>query len=113
VVGLSGETAEYVRQTRQWVDTLSDEPLGIFPVLNAPTDGSQGPGRDDLAREQWELIRACYRVNFRWMPKMYDDGQRAAGVGRGRRILMQLLGRGQAALWKSLLMIRTRRADGR
>ena len=113
VLGLSGETTEHVRLTREWVDTLSDEPLGIFPVLNAPTDGSQGPGRDDLAREQWELIRACYRINFRWIPRMYDDGQRASGVGIGRRTLMQLLGRGHAALWKTLLMIRTRRADDR
>ncbi|MFO7898318.1 MAG: hypothetical protein R6V58_04570 [Planctomycetota bacterium] len=108
VVALPGETGEQVRRTREWAESLADERLAIFPVLYAPTDGSPALRGRDLSREQWTLIRACYRINFRWIPRMYADSQRAAGVPAARRLLMQALGRGQAAVWRAQLAIRTR-----
>ncbi|MFW6108105.1 MAG: hypothetical protein ACOC70_02775, partial [bacterium] len=108
VVALPGETDEHVRRTHAWVASLADEPLAIFPVLYAPTDGSPTVRGRDLTREQWTLIRACYRINFTWIPRMYADSQRAAAVPAARRVLMQTLGRAQAALWRVQLATRAR-----
>ena len=33
----------------------------------------------------WALIKACYRLNFRWVPWFYRDNQAAAGVPLARR----------------------------
>jgi len=102
LLGLPGEREEDVRATLAWVRALSGERIAIFPVLYAPIDGSAGPRASDLTRAHWELIRSCYRLNFRWVPRMYWDNQAAAGVPVGRRLLVQVLGRGQVVQWQSL-----------
>ncbi len=103
MMGLPGERPEHVRASVDWVEALAHEPLTVFPVLYAPIDGAATPGRRDLTPAHWELIDRCYDVNFREVPRMVWDNQRAAGVGVGRRMLMQMLGRGQIVQWKMLL----------
>lgn len=110
IIGLPGEREEDLRHAREWVETLKDERLAIFPVVYAPVDGTQEMGQDDLKRSHWQLLRACYHVNTRWIPKMYWDNQRAGGVSLGRRLAVQALGRLQAAQWKGLLAYRCWRA---
>jgi len=109
VVGLPGETQEDIRRTVAWVRSMSDENLSIFPLIYAPINGTPPPTARSLSRLQWQLIRTCYRLNFKRIPRMYWDSQRAARVGLARRCLMQVLGRGQALLWKVLLAWRSRR----
>ncbi len=108
MIGLPDETPRHVQLTLEWVRKLADERLAIFPLLHAPVDGTAAPaGASSL---HWELIRACYAINFRRVPSMYWDNQRGAGVGLMKRCLMQMLGRGQIAQWKLLLAWRAARS---
>ncbi|MCY2987103.1 MAG: radical SAM protein [Planctomycetota bacterium] len=103
VIGLPGERDEHLQDTLAWVESLADQRLAVFPVLYAPVDGSPplNPGR--LRPLHWALIRACYRLNFRWVPWFHRDNQAAAGVPFARRMALQLLGYGQILQWQSLL----------
>jgi len=107
VLGVPGETPEDVRATLAWVESLRGERLAIFPMLNAPIDGTPPPGPRDLTALHWRLIRACYRFNFAWVPRMYWDNQSAAGVGLLRRALTQVMGQGQMLEWKTLFALRS------
>ncbi len=107
---MPGETPEHVQMALDWVESLSDEPLTIFPVIYAPIDGGEPPGRDDLTPLHWRLIRRCYAANFREVPRMFWDGQTAAGVPLGRRLALQALGRGQMVRWHVLFAWRGWRA---
>ncbi|MHB9132470.1 MAG: B12-binding domain-containing radical SAM protein [Armatimonadota bacterium] len=102
VVGLPGESKEDVLHTLAWVKALSRERISIFPVLYAPVDGGKGVTTSDLKPWHWQLIKACYRLNFTWIPRMYWDNQVGAGVPVWRRILLQMLGRGQVLEWNAL-----------
>ena len=99
MIGIPGETIEDIRKTQAWITALGNEIIAIFPVLYAPMDGSQRIGRSALHREHWQLIRSCYNLNFRWIPKMYWDNQRGAGVPLFRRFLLQMLGYAQVVEW--------------
>lgn len=103
LIGLPNETEEDVRRTLAWVESLSEEAITIFPVLYAPIDQTAGPSSRQLTRLHWQLIRTCYRLNFRWIPRMYWDNQAAAGVSLAKRLTLQCLGRGQVLQWKGLL----------
>jgi len=108
---LPGETEAHVQRTLDWVEGLADEPLTIFPMLYAPIDGSPVPTRADLTSMHWRLIKRCYDVNFREVPRMFFDGQTAAGVPLARRLALQALGFGQIALWSALFAWRGWRAE--
>jgi radical SAM superfamily enzyme YgiQ (UPF0313 family) len=102
MIGLPGERDEHIEQTLTWVESMSNERISIFPVLYAPVDGGQPPDPRKLRPLHWALIKACYRLNFRWVPWIYADNQAAAGVPWARRALLQLMGRGQMLQWKIL-----------
>ncbi len=102
MIGLPGEREEHLRETLDWVQSLGDERMAVFPVLYAPLDGGPPPDPRRLSRTHWALIRACYRLNFRWVPWLYADNQAAAGVPRLRSAALQLMGRGQIVQWKAL-----------
>ncbi len=100
ILGLPDETPQHVQLTLDWVRGLAHLPVTVFPVLHAPIN--RAPAPRSLSPLHWELIRTCYRLNFRWIPRMYWDSQRAAGVSLPRRCMMQLMGIGQIAQWKTL-----------
>jgi radical SAM superfamily enzyme YgiQ (UPF0313 family) len=102
MIGLPGERDEHVRETLAWVQSLSNERMAVFPVLYAPVDGASPPDPRKLRAAHWSLIKACYRLNFRWVPWIYGDNQAAAGVPLFRRAGLQLLGYGQIVQWKAL-----------
>jgi radical SAM superfamily enzyme YgiQ (UPF0313 family) len=103
VIGLPGETDEQLRETLAWVQSLGGQRLAIFPVLFAPVDGAPPPDPRGLRPLHWALIRACYRLNFRWVPWFYRDNQAAAGTPLLRRTALQLMGYGQILQWRTLL----------
>ena len=112
LLALPGETPDDLKQTHRWSEELLDDPtladaLGVFPLAYAPVDGVPAP---PLTRAHWNLLRDCWRRNFPRMAKLYAEQQRAAGVGRGRRLLIQLLGKGQEAQWRGLFAWRHWRA---
>ncbi len=111
ILRLPGECGDDVQRSLDWVDGLAGEPLMIFPMLYAPIDGSPPPTRNDLTRAHWRLIERCYGFNFREVPRMFFDGQTAAGVPVGRRLALQALGFGQVALWSALFAWRGWQAE--
>jgi len=104
LIGLPGETDDDVRATLDWVRSLSDERLSVFPMLHAPIDGAEPALR--LNALHWRLIRECYRLNFRWIPRLYWDNQTNGGVGLPRRWATQVLARGQILQWRTLFAVR-------
>ena len=113
LIGLPGERDEHVQQTLDWVESLSDQRLAVFPLLYAPLDGQSPPDPRGLRPLHWELIQACYRLNFRNVPWIYRDNQAAAGVSFFRRALLQTMGYGQVLQWKILLAYHHHRARRR
>lgn len=103
MLGLPGETVEDVIRTQEWVSRFRHARLAIFPLVYAPIDGSRPPEARGLTARHWQLVRTCYRLNFRWIPRLYWDNQGGAGVSIGRRLILRLLGVGQIAQWESLL----------
>ncbi|MDD2707681.1 MAG: radical SAM protein [Verrucomicrobiae bacterium] len=109
VLGLPGETEDDVRKTLEWVERLGDVAVMIFPMFYAPLDGAPPVKMKSLRRIHWRLFRACYRLNFKWTPRMYADHQRAAGIGWGKRTLLQTLGRMQTWQWQARFKIQNSR----
>jgi len=76
---------------------------GFFPLFSIIL-GLPGETPGDLARtmtrRHLDLYAACYEINFRWIPRLYWDNQRAGGVGRLRRTLIQMLGRAEIRAWR-------------
>ncbi len=102
MVGLPGERDEDLRRTLEWVLDMRRERLAIFPMFLAPLGTQSGtalPARDEFTRLQWQLIRASYASNFKWVPYMYRDNQRAAGTAPVKRLLLQALGCGKTLQW--------------
>ena len=112
ILGLRGETEDDVRRTLDWVKSLLSERLAVFPLLYAPVDGGRPFTAQHLTDLHWRLITTCYKLNFKWIPRMYWDNQRAGGVGLATRCVLHLLGRGQILLWKALFASRSRRSRG-
>lgn len=102
IMCLPGETEAHVRAALDWVESLADEPLTIFPVLYAPIDGAAPPDRAALTRLHWRLLQRCYDINFREVPRMLWDNQAAVGTPLLPRIALQVLGRGRIVQWRSL-----------
>ncbi|MDP6438428.1 MAG: radical SAM protein [Candidatus Brocadiia bacterium] len=111
MVGLPGEAPDDVEETIRWVGRLGDERLAVFPLLHAPVDGRSRPlCAADMSGAHWRLFRLCYRLNFRWVPRLYWENQSEAGAPLWRRLVLQAMGRGQALWWKGLFAWRS---DGR
>jgi radical SAM superfamily enzyme YgiQ (UPF0313 family) len=108
--GLAGETPADLERTLSWVRRLSGERLAIFPLFNAPLSAAAAPfGLKDMSAAHWRLFRACYDLNFRWIPRLLWDNQSAAGVPLWRRSMLQTLGRAQTLAWKCLFAARSGR----
>jgi len=103
VLGLPGETPDDVARTRKLVDWLDDQRAIVFPVFHEPVR----PGDDDkrftvssLTLAHLDLYQACYEINFRRVPKLYWDNQRAGGVSWFKRAMVQVLGKTEVRGWR-------------
>lgn len=111
VLGMPGETPADVERTLEWVEALGDMRAAVFPMFMAPlAPGAEGFGIQDMTRLHWRLVKACYRLNFRWTPRLVWNNQARAGVPWWRRATLQVLGRGQVAWWKALFFWHGRKA---
>lgn len=110
VVGLPGETEEDAFKTLEWVRDIRRLRISVFPVLFAPVDGSRGIRACDMSPNHWRLMQTAYNLNFKWIPRMYWDNQTGAGVPLAKRLLLQGMGNGQVAEWKTIMAYRLLRS---
>ena len=102
ILGLPGETPDDISRTLKLVGQLTREQAVIFPIFYEPI----GPGLGkpftlaDMRADHLELYRTCYENNFKRVPKLFWDNQRAAGVGFAKRALLQVLGLGETRAWR-------------
>ena len=105
ILGLPGETGEDVVRTLRLVEKLSERPLVVFPIFYEPI----GPKEEyhgkrftleSMTSEHFRLFTTCYELNFKWVPRLYWDNQRAGGVGLFRRLCVQALGRAEIYRWR-------------
>jgi len=104
ILGLPGETPDDIHRTLELVKDLSAQPVLIFPIFYEPPGRRADLGeRFDLTRmreDHLDLFTTCYEINFKNVPPMFWDNQRAGGVSWLRRMLMQMLGRTEIISWR-------------
>ena len=110
VMGLPGETRLDIERTLRWLETLGDLRAAVFPVFHAPLEVNQPRfGIRDMTPAHWRLFRACYGLNFKWIPRLFWDNQTRGGVSLTWRLMVQMLGWGQEWWWKLLFIWRSGR----
>ena len=105
ILGLPGETGEDVARTLRLVKDLEKAQAVIFPIFYEPLSSEEiEQGQrftlDKMTTDHLELYRTCYEINFKRVPKLFFDNQRAAGVSVTKRALMQTLGKREVAFWR-------------
>ena len=105
VLGLPGETGADVERTIKLVEYLKEKPAVIFPIFYEPLrkeDIAEGNKftLKKLRVDHLELYSKCYEINFKKIPSLYWDNQRAGGVPWATRTLVQMLGKIEAAQWR-------------
>ncbi|MCY2923969.1 MAG: hypothetical protein NT031_00755 [Planctomycetota bacterium] len=102
ILGLPGETPADVAATLALVRRLAQQPVVIFQIFHEPFRAGAGEpfAVPDMRADHLELYTTCYELNFRNVPAMFADNQRAGGVSWCKRTLVQLLGRGEIHAWR-------------
>lgn len=105
ILGLPGETPDDVAATLKLVKFLENQNAVVFPVFYEPLSAEQIAGDfaftvDKMTAEHLELYSSCYEINFRKVPLLFRDNQRAGGVSWFKRTAMQLLGKTEVRAWR-------------
>ncbi|HVR73852.1 MAG TPA: radical SAM protein [Planctomycetota bacterium] len=114
ILGLPGETPDDVARTLKLVKHLAAQRAVVFPIFHEPVL-EEHPMRGEpfnlrqMRLDHLELYIACYEINFKWVPRLYWDNQRAGEVHLLRRMLIQALGRLEVRSWRKNFA-RTRKA---
>jgi len=105
VMGLPGETGRDVARTLKFVRFLENQRAAVFPVFYEPFRAEQIQAGEGFSLKKFrpdhlELLRNCYEINFRQIPRLFWDNQRAGGVGWLKRAAMQTLGKAEVFSWR-------------
>lgn len=105
ILGLPGETPDDVAKTLALVRYLATRRCVVFPIFHEPVlaEHPRRGHRFDITHmraDHLELYIACYEINFRWVPRLYWDNQRAGGVPLWKRLAVQALGRAEILNWR-------------
>lgn len=106
ILGLPGETPDDVQRTLKFVKYLEKQHAVVFPVFYEPLSAEQIAGDfaftvGKMTAEHLELYSSCYEINFRKVPLLFRDNQRAGGVSWFKRTAMQLLGKTEVGAWRN------------
>lgn len=100
ILGLPGETGGDLARTLELVRGLGTTGCAVFPIFFEPVAEGERFTLEDMRAEHLELYTACYEINFKQVPGLFWDNQRAGGVSWLRRALMQLLGKMEVRSWR-------------
>jgi len=105
ILGLPGETPDDVTRTVRLVKDLGSRQAVIFPIFYEPFSREQIDKAlrftiKQMRPEHLELYRACYEINFKFVPRLFWDNQRAGGVSWLKRAMMQVLGKTEVFSWR-------------
>ncbi len=105
ILGLPGEEPSDVAATLRLVKELTSHELVVFPVFYEPIlkEDIVSTGNfsiSNMRADHLELYRTCYEINFRRVPKLMWDNQRAGGVPLLKRMTLQAMGRAEIANWR-------------
>jgi len=101
ILGLPGETPDDIKKTLKLVRYLGKQNAVIFPVFYEPLyDGQRSFTIDDMRSDHLELYRTCYEINFKMVPRLFWDNQRAGGVPWIKRATIRILGKTEVAAWR-------------
>ena len=105
ILGLPGETPDDVAKTIKLVEYFEDKKVAVFPIFYEPLRPDEiaadtGFNLSKMRLDHLDLYRKCYEINFKQVPKLFWDNQRAGGVSLTKRTLMQLLGKFEVAGWR-------------
>lgn len=105
ILGLPGETPEDIARTSRLVDYFENKKVAIFPVFYEPVrpDEIAIGAAFELSKmrlDHLRLYQKCYEINFRQVPKLFWDNQRAGGVSLIKRTMMQFLGKFEVMSWR-------------
>lgn len=105
ILGLPGETPDDIARTLRLCSDLGRKRAVIFPIFYEPLSDEEikAGNRFTLRRmkaDHLELYRTCYEINFRAVPRLFVDNQRAGGVSWAKIGMMQLLGKGEVFSWR-------------
>ena len=105
VLGLPQETPDDIEKTLRFVRFLDTQNAVVFPVFYEPLSQQQIQDGlrftlDRMTSSHLELYRSCYEINFRQIPRLFWDNQRAGGVSWFKRAAMQALGKTEVYSWR-------------
>lgn len=101
ILGLPGEQLEDVKNTIELVKKIAKTRAAIFPIFYEPLSLEEKRFTlDQMRLEHLELYRTCYEINFQQIPRLFWDNQRAGGVSRTKRTILQMLGKVETASWR-------------
>lgn len=105
ILGLPGEQPSDVALTLKLVRELSRLEVVVFPIFYEPIleDEIRANRRFSLMEmrpDHLDLYRTCYEINFKQVPKLFLDNQRAGGVPWLKSAVMQVLGRAEILNWR-------------
>jgi len=105
ILGLPGETPDDIARTLKLCTDLGKKRAVIFPIFYEPLSAEEIKGGQRFTLRQMradhlELYRTCYEINFKAVPRLFVDNQRAGGVSWTKRTMMQLLGKGEVFSWR-------------
>jgi radical SAM superfamily enzyme YgiQ (UPF0313 family) len=101
ILGLPGETPNDVSATLKLVKELVAKNVVIFPIFYEPqTAPADAFSVSAMTADHLELYTVCYENNFKRVPDLFWDNQRAGGVSWFKRALLQMLGKTEVSAWR-------------